>query len=136
VALHGRAWQRVGLAGLAGWSRVAPRPLTASQLQTGKLHTVTVAAAGIPIVMFGPGGQGAHAAEEWVSLSGTEAATRTLVAVANPPTPFVLGGGVGGVVLPAAPDHAGPGAARSVPIPPLTWAFRWSGPDYCRTMKA
>jgi hypothetical protein len=24
VALHGRAWQRMGLAGLAGWSRVAP----------------------------------------------------------------------------------------------------------------
>src|SRR6266536_2742216 len=27
------AWQQVGLEGLAGWSRVAPRPLTASQLQ-------------------------------------------------------------------------------------------------------
>jgi hypothetical protein len=33
MALHGRAWQRVGLEGLAGWSRVAPRPLTALQFQ-------------------------------------------------------------------------------------------------------
>jgi len=33
VALHGRAWQRAGLEGLAGWSRVVPRPLTALQFQ-------------------------------------------------------------------------------------------------------
>jgi hypothetical protein len=33
AATHGRDWQRVGLEGLAGWSRVAPRPLTADQLQ-------------------------------------------------------------------------------------------------------
>ncbi len=33
VALHGLDWQRAGLEGLAGWSRVAPRPLTVSQLQ-------------------------------------------------------------------------------------------------------
>ncbi len=33
VALHGRDWPHVGLEGLAGWSRAAPRPLTASQLQ-------------------------------------------------------------------------------------------------------
>ena len=31
-----------------------------------------IAAAGIPTVMFGPAGDGAHAAEEWVSLSSTE----------------------------------------------------------------
>ena len=41
-----------------------------------------IAAAGIPTVMFGPGGEGAHAAEEWVSLADTEAVARTLVAVA------------------------------------------------------
>jgi acetylornithine deacetylase len=41
------------------------------------------AAAGIPTVLFGPGGEGAHAAEEWVSLSDTEAVTRTLVEVAR-----------------------------------------------------
>lgn len=34
VALHGRDWQQAGLEGLAGWSGVAPRPLTASQLST------------------------------------------------------------------------------------------------------
>ena len=42
-----------------------------------------IAAAGIPTVMFGPGGEGAHAIEEWVSLSDTEAVARTLVAVAE-----------------------------------------------------
>jgi acetylornithine deacetylase len=41
-----------------------------------------VAAAGIPTVLFGPGGAGAHAAEEWVSISDTEAVARTLVAAA------------------------------------------------------
>jgi acetylornithine deacetylase len=41
-----------------------------------------IAAAGIPTVMFGPAGDGAHAAEEWVSISSTEAVTRTLVSVA------------------------------------------------------
>jgi acetylornithine deacetylase len=42
-----------------------------------------ISAAGIPTVMFGPGGEGAHAIEEWVSLSDTEAVTRTLVGVAS-----------------------------------------------------
>jgi acetylornithine deacetylase len=42
-----------------------------------------IAAAGIPTVMFGPAGEGAHAAEEWVSLSSTDAVARTLVAVAR-----------------------------------------------------
>jgi len=42
-----------------------------------------IAAAGIPTVMFGPGGDGAHAVEEWVSLSDTEAVARTLTAVAR-----------------------------------------------------
>jgi acetylornithine deacetylase len=41
-----------------------------------------IAAAGIPTVMFGPAGEGAHAAEEWVSISSTEAVARTLAAVA------------------------------------------------------
>ena len=45
--------------------------------------TAFIAAAGIPTVMFGPGGEGAHAVEEWVSLAGTEAVTRTLIAVAS-----------------------------------------------------
>ncbi len=42
-----------------------------------------IAAAGIPTVMFGPAGEGAHAAEEWVSISSTEAVARTLTAVAG-----------------------------------------------------
>ena len=41
-----------------------------------------VAAAGIPTVLFGPGGEGAHAVEEWVSISDTEAVARTLLGVA------------------------------------------------------
>jgi acetylornithine deacetylase len=32
--------------------------------------------------MFGPAGEGAHAAEEWVSLASTETVARTLTAVA------------------------------------------------------
>ena len=32
-----------------------------------------IAAAGIPTVMLGPGGEGAHADVEWVSLADTEA---------------------------------------------------------------
>lgn len=42
-----------------------------------------IAAAGIPTAILGPGGAGAHAAEEWVSLSDTEAVARTIVAVAS-----------------------------------------------------
>ncbi|HEX6714633.1 MAG TPA: ArgE/DapE family deacylase [Thermoleophilaceae bacterium] len=41
-----------------------------------------IQAAGIPTVMFGPSGEGAHAIEEWVSLSDTEAVAQTLVRVA------------------------------------------------------
>jgi acetylornithine deacetylase len=41
-----------------------------------------IAAAGIPTVMFGPGGEGAHAIQEWVSLADTEAVARTLTGVA------------------------------------------------------
>jgi acetylornithine deacetylase len=42
-----------------------------------------IAAAGIPTVLLGPGGEGAHAAVEWVSLSDTEAVASTLVALAR-----------------------------------------------------
>ncbi|MBN1530233.1 MAG: M20/M25/M40 family metallo-hydrolase [Thermoleophilaceae bacterium] len=41
-----------------------------------------IAAAGIPTVMFGPGGEGAHAVEEWVSLADTDAVARALTGVA------------------------------------------------------
>jgi acetylornithine deacetylase len=42
-----------------------------------------IAAAGIPTVMFGPAGAGAHAAEEWVSVASAEAVARTLVGLAR-----------------------------------------------------
>lgn len=42
-----------------------------------------IAAAGIPTVMFGPVGAGAHAAEEWVSIESTVAVTKALVAAAT-----------------------------------------------------
>jgi acetylornithine deacetylase len=42
-----------------------------------------IASAGIPTVLFGPGGEGAHAIEEWVSISDTESVARTLVATAQ-----------------------------------------------------
>jgi acetylornithine deacetylase/succinyl-diaminopimelate desuccinylase-like protein len=39
--------------------------------------------ANIPTVMFGPAGEGAHAAEEWASIESTEAVASTLVTVAE-----------------------------------------------------
>ena len=41
-----------------------------------------IASAGIPTVLFGPGGEGAHASDEWVSLSDTASVARTLVGLA------------------------------------------------------
>jgi acetylornithine deacetylase len=40
-------------------------------------------AAGIPTVVFGPHGAGAHAVEEWVDLASVEACARTLLATAT-----------------------------------------------------
>jgi acetylornithine deacetylase len=42
-----------------------------------------IAAAGIPTVLFGPAGEGAHAAEEWVDIVSTEQVARTLVETAR-----------------------------------------------------
>lgn len=42
-----------------------------------------IADAGIPTVLFGPGGEGAHAVEEWVSLADTHAVAQTLVLLAR-----------------------------------------------------
>lgn len=42
-----------------------------------------IASAGIPTVIYGPSGDGAHALEEWVSVSDTEHVTRVLVEVAR-----------------------------------------------------
>jgi acetylornithine deacetylase len=41
-----------------------------------------LAAAGIPTVLFGPGGEGAHASEEWVSLRDTATVAGTLATMA------------------------------------------------------
>jgi succinyl-diaminopimelate desuccinylase len=41
-----------------------------------------IAAAGIPTVLFGPVGEGAHAEAEWVSVSSCEQVTRVLTSVA------------------------------------------------------
>jgi acetylornithine deacetylase len=42
-----------------------------------------IAAAGIPTVMYGASGTGAHAVEEWVSVKDTVAVTETLIEVAE-----------------------------------------------------
>ncbi len=45
--------------------------------------TAFIAEAGIPCVLFGPSGAGAHATEEWVSIADTETVAHTLVGVAR-----------------------------------------------------
>jgi acetylornithine deacetylase len=42
-----------------------------------------IAAAGIPTVLYGPAGEGAHAADEWVSVSSCETVADALVGVAQ-----------------------------------------------------
>ena len=42
-----------------------------------------IAAAGIPTVLLGPAGAGAHATEEWVSVSSCAAVARALVETAR-----------------------------------------------------
>jgi acetylornithine deacetylase len=42
-----------------------------------------IAGAGIPTALFGPGGEGAHAAEEWVSIRDTEGCARILTRAAS-----------------------------------------------------
>jgi acetylornithine deacetylase len=42
-----------------------------------------IASAGVRTVLFGPGGAGAHAIEEWTSLSDTDVVARTLTDVAT-----------------------------------------------------
>ncbi len=42
-----------------------------------------IAGAGIPTALFGPGGEGAHAAEEWVSIRDTESCARVLTKAAS-----------------------------------------------------
>jgi acetylornithine deacetylase len=72
---------------LVGLVREAAAEATGSEPALGGASywadAALIAAAGIPTVMLGPGGEGAHGAVEWVSLSDTEAVARTLVGVAR-----------------------------------------------------
>jgi acetylornithine deacetylase len=70
----------VGVVGAAAAEAVGAAPPTGGASYWA--DAAFIAAAGIPTVMFGPGGEGAHAAEEWVSVSDTEKVARTLVASA------------------------------------------------------
>jgi acetylornithine deacetylase/succinyl-diaminopimelate desuccinylase-like protein len=49
---------------------------------TAWMDAAILSAAGVPTVVFGPGGAGAHAVEEWVDLAEVEHCARTLAAVA------------------------------------------------------
>ena len=47
------------------------------------MHAAILSAAGVPTVVFGPGGAGAHAVEEWVDLGEVEQCARVLAGVAT-----------------------------------------------------
>jgi acetylornithine deacetylase len=51
--------------------------------ETYWMDAAFIQAAGIPTVVFGPGGEGAHAAEEWVDLASVEACAEGLVLTAR-----------------------------------------------------
>lgn len=63
------------------------RRLTGRELrvtgETGWMDSALLAAAGIPTVVFGPGGEGAHAAVEWVNLDDLEICRQVYLAVAR-----------------------------------------------------
>jgi len=47
------------------------------------MDSAILAQAGIPTVIFGPGGDGAHEVVEWVDLASVERCAEVLVAVAT-----------------------------------------------------
>jgi acetylornithine deacetylase/succinyl-diaminopimelate desuccinylase-like protein len=49
----------------------------------GWMDAALLAAAGIPTVVYGPGGSGAHAAVEWVELDDLEVLRRVLLSTAE-----------------------------------------------------
>jgi acetylornithine deacetylase len=51
--------------------------------ETGWMDSALLAAAGIPTVVFGPDGEGAHAAVEWVNLDHVEQCRQVYLAVAR-----------------------------------------------------
>jgi acetylornithine deacetylase len=64
----------------AGAASGAPPPIGGASYWA---DAAFIAAAGIPTVMFGPGGEGAHADVEWVSIADTVAVATTLTTVAR-----------------------------------------------------
>ena len=51
--------------------------------ETYWMDAALIQAAGIPTVVFGPGGEGAHSVDEWVDLASVEACAEGLVAAAR-----------------------------------------------------
>jgi acetylornithine deacetylase len=62
--------------------RVTGRP-AAVYGETYWMDAALTQAAGIPTVVFGPGGAGAHAVDEWVDLASVDACSDALVAAAH-----------------------------------------------------
>jgi acetylornithine deacetylase len=50
---------------------------------TGWMDSAILGAAGIPTIIFGPSGDGAHAVEEWADLESVEQCASVLLAVAE-----------------------------------------------------
>jgi acetylornithine deacetylase len=67
---------------VAAVSHVLGRPVEAGAMSYWA-DSAFIAAAGIPTVLFGPDGEGAHAEVEWVSIPGTVACTRALIETAR-----------------------------------------------------
>ncbi len=74
-------------AAVVGALRRAAHAVTGSPAEpygeTYWMDAALIQAAGIPTVVFGPAGAGAHAVEEWVDLASVEACTEALVAAAR-----------------------------------------------------
>jgi len=51
--------------------------------ETYWMDAALIQAAGIPTVVFGPDGWGAHAVDEWVDLASVDACSDALVAAAH-----------------------------------------------------
>ena len=47
------------------------------------MDAALIQAAGIPTVVFGPAGEGAHAVDEWVDLASVDTCAAVLVAAAR-----------------------------------------------------
>jgi acetylornithine deacetylase/succinyl-diaminopimelate desuccinylase-like protein len=59
------------------------KPLCATQTRSAVGSVTIAASAGIPTVVFGPGGAGAHAVVEWVDLAQVRQCYEILLATAE-----------------------------------------------------